>query len=180
MRVSELRRRWTEPFKPRVCSDVRILIQRVSRAAFSVDGSVVSEIGLGMVLLVGVGDGDGPTDAEALAEKCAHLRIFEDHAGKMNRSVLEVEGRILAIPQFTLYADTRRGRRPSFVEAAPPGPGKELFEVFVEHLRGHGLPVESGIFGAHMEVEIHNDGPVTLMIQSPKAKELSPTHGAIS
>ncbi len=157
---------------------MRILIQRVNRAAVSVDGSVVSEIGLGMVLLVGVGD--GPIDAEALADKCAHLRIFEDHAGKMNRSVLEVGGRILAIPQFTLYADTRRGRRPSFVEAAPPGPGKELFEAFIEHLSGHGLTVKSGIFGAHMEVEIHNDGPVTLMIQSPRARELSPNSGAIS
>ena len=157
---------------------MRILIQRVKRAAVSVDGSAVSEIGLGMVFLVGVGD--GPTDAEALADKCAHLRIFEDHAGKMNRSVLEVGGRILATPQFALYADTRRGRRPSFVEAAPPGLGKELFVAFVEYLSGHGLTVESGIFGAHMEVEIHNDGPVTLMIQSPRTRELSQNPGAIS
>jgi D-tyrosyl-tRNA(Tyr) deacylase len=145
---------------------MRVLIQRVSRAGVSVDGSVVSEIGRGLVLLVGVGQGDGPEAATALAEKCAHLRIFEDEAGKMNRSALEVGGEVLAISQVTLYGDARKGRRPSFVEAAPPERAKPLYEAFVEHLRGLGLRVGTGVFGAHMRVEIHNDGPVTIMVES--------------
>jgi len=145
---------------------MRVLIQRVSRAGVSVDGSVVSEVGPGLVLLVGVGAGDGPGDAAALAEKCAHLRIFEDEAGKMNRSALEVGGEVLAISQFTLYGDVRKGRRPSFVEAAPPERARSLYEAFVEHLRGLGLRVCTGVFGAHMLVEIHNDGPVTIMVES--------------
>ncbi|MSS71681.1 MAG: D-tyrosyl-tRNA(Tyr) deacylase [Candidatus Latescibacteria bacterium] len=145
---------------------MRVLIQRVSRAGVSVDGSIVSEIGSGLILLVGVGAGDGPEDAAALAEKCAHLRIFEDEAGKMNRSALEVKGEVLAISQFTLYGDTRKGRRPSFVEAAPPERARPLYEAFVECLRGLGLRVGTGVFGAHMQVEIHNDGPVTIMVES--------------
>ena len=146
--------------------EMRVLIQRVSRAGVSVDGSIVSEIGSGLILLVGVGAGDGPEDAAALAEKCAHLRIFEDEAGKMNRSALEVKGEVLAISQFTLYGDTRKGRRPSFVEAAPPERARPLYEAFVECLRGLGLRVGTGVFGAHMQVEIHNDGPVTIMVES--------------
>jgi D-tyrosyl-tRNA(Tyr) deacylase len=145
---------------------MRVLIQRVSRAGVSVDGAVVSEIGRGLVLLVGVGQTDGPEAAAALAEKCAHLRIFEDDAGKMNRSALDVQGEVLAISQFTLYGDARKGRRPSFVEAAPPERARPLYEAFAEHLRGLGLRVGTGVFGAHMRVEIHNDGPVTLMIES--------------
>jgi D-tyrosyl-tRNA(Tyr) deacylase len=145
---------------------MRVLIQRVSRAGVSVDGLVVSEIGRGLVLLVGVGQGDGPEEAAALAEKCAHLRIFEDEAGKMNRSALEVGGEALAISQFTLYGDARKGRRPSFVEAAPPERARSLYEAFVERLRGLGLRVGTGVFGAHMLVEIHNDGPVTIMVES--------------
>ena len=134
------------------------------------DGSVASEIGQGLVLLVGVGTSDGPEDAAALAEKCAHLRIFEDDAGKMNRSALEVGGEVLAISQFTLYGDARKGRRPSFVEAAPPERARPLYEAFVEHLRGLGLRVGTGVFGAHMHVEIHNDGPVTIMVESRESQ----------
>jgi D-aminoacyl-tRNA deacylase len=145
---------------------MRALVQRVSRAGVSAGGSRVSEIGKGMVLLVGVGVGDAPEDAAALAARCAHLRIFEDEAGRMNRSVLETGGEILAISQFTLYGDARRGRRPSFTEAAPPDRAEPLYEAFVGHLRGMGLRVGTGVFGAHMEVEIHNDGPVTIMVES--------------
>jgi D-tyrosyl-tRNA(Tyr) deacylase len=145
---------------------MRVLVQRVSRAGVSAGGSRVSEIGRGLVLLVGVGVGDTPEDASAAADRCAHLRVFEDEAGRMNRSVLEAGGEVLAISQFTLYGDTRRGRRPSFTEAAPPDRAAPLYEAFVARLRGMGLRVGTGIFGAHMEVEIHNDGPVTLVVES--------------
>jgi len=149
---------------------MRVLVQRVSRAGVSAAGSRVSEIGKGLVLLVGVGAEDAPEDAAALAGRCAHLRVFEDEAGRMNRSVLEAGGEILAISQFTLYGDARRGRRPSFTEAAPPDRAEPLYESFVAHLRGMGLRVGTGIFGAHMEVEIHNDGPVTIMVESRVAR----------
>ena len=145
---------------------MRALIQRVSRASVSVDGRVVSEIGPGLVVLLGVGAEDGPQEAAALAEKCAHLRIVEDDAGKMNRSVMETGGEVLAISQFTLYGDTRKGRRPNFMGAAPPERAAPLYEAFVAHLRGLGLRVGMGVFGAHMEVEIRNDGPVTILVES--------------
>ncbi len=145
---------------------MRALIQRVSRASVSVDGRVVSEIGRGLVVLLGVGAEDGPQDAAALAEKCANLRIVEDDAGKMNRSVLEAGGEVLAISQFTLYGDTRKGRRPNFMGAAPPERAAPLYAAFVGRLRGLGLRVGTGVFGAHMEVDIRNDGPVTIMVES--------------
>ena len=147
---------------------MRVLIQCVSRASVSVDGAVVSSIGRGLVLFVGVGAGDSPGDAAALAAKCAHLRIMQDEAGKMNRSALEVGAHVLAISQFTLYADTSKGRRPSFVHAASPEQGQALYETFVGHLKEVGLRVGTGVFGAHMHVEIHNDGPVTILLESPR------------
>ena len=146
---------------------MRVLVQRVSRACVSVDGDLLAEIGRGMVLLVGVGREDAESDVAFVAQKCVHLRIFEDDGGKMNRSLLDVDGEILAISQFTLYADTRKGRRPSFTDAAPPEQAAPLFDVFVECLRKNDVSVRTGAFGAHMLVEIHNDGPVTLTIESP-------------
>lgn len=142
------------------------LLQRVSRASVSVDGKITGEIGNGLVILLGIKNGDTPSDAKYLAEKCIHLRIFEDDAGKMNRSALEVNGTFLVISQFTLYGDTRKGRRPSFIDAAPPEISEPLYEAFVAELRQQGCTVATGIFGAHMQVEIHNDGPVTVWIKS--------------
>lgn len=136
---------------------------------------VVSEIGPGLVLLVGVGQEDGPEDAATLAEKCAHLRIFEDDTGKMNRSVVEVGGEVLAISQFTLYGDTRKGRRPNFMGAASPERAEPLYEAFVARLRSLGLRVGTGVFGAAMQVEIHNDGPVTIGIDSEPSRAVG--HG---
>lgn len=145
---------------------MRAVLQRVSRASVSVDGRTVGQIGQGLVILAGVGVGDGQEDADYLANKILNLRIFEDTEGKMNLSVLDVGGEILAISQFTLYADTRRGRRPSFTSAAPPEVSKPLFDYLVKKLRESQLRVEEGIFGARMHVEIHNDGPVTIWLDS--------------
>ncbi|MFH1567151.1 MAG: D-aminoacyl-tRNA deacylase [Gemmatimonadota bacterium] len=147
---------------------MRVLLQRVSRARVEVEGRQVGAIGCGLVLLVGVNAGDGDDAARFCAEKCAHLRVFADDEGRMNRSALEVGGQVLAVSQFTLYGDCRRGRRPSFSEAAAPERADALYQTFCRHLEELGLTVSRGVFGAHMQVEIHNDGPVTLMVESPR------------
>ena len=151
---------------------MRVLIQRVSRARVTVAGETTGEIGRGFLLLVGIASGDGPPDVDLLAAKVAHLRIFDDAAGNLNRSALDLlaEGGervgMLVVSQFTLYADTRRGRRPSFAAAAPPGEAAPLVDRFTSVLRGFGLPVEEGRFGAEMAVELVNDGPVTIWLDS--------------
>lgn len=147
---------------------MKAVIQRVSRGNVRVDGSVIGEIGLGLVVLVGVRSGDTDVDARTLAAKTSALRIFSDEAGKMNLSVQDVGGAVLAISQFTLYADTRKGNRPSFMRAAPPDEANDLYEVYVSHLRellGDGR-VATGVFRASMMVEIHNDGPVTIELST--------------
>jgi len=143
---------------------MRVVLQRVKKASVSVEGRVISQIGAGLVLLVGIKNGDTEDQAKYLAEKCANLRIFEDEAGKLNRSALEVGGEALVVSQFTLYGDTRKGRRPSFIEAAPPEVSQPLFDKFVQYLKDTGLPVQTGVFGAKMLVEILNDGPVTIIL----------------
>ena len=144
---------------------MRALIQRVSHASVTVDGRVTGQIGCGFVVLLGVTHADGRAEADWLAAKIAGLRVFDDEAGKMNRSLAEVDGALLVVSQFTLYGDARRGRRPSFTDAAPPEIAEPLVDYFVEVLRGAGFTVATGVFGAHMDVEIHNDGPVTMMIE---------------
>ena len=145
---------------------MRIVLQRVARASVSVNGEQVAQIGRGLLLLVGITHDDGDEDARYLAEKCVNLRIFEDEEGKMNISGLEIGAEILAVSQFTLYADSRKGRRPSFVRAAPPEKSEPLFNRFVEYLRKMGLRTETGRFGEHMLVELANDGPVTIILDS--------------
>jgi len=144
---------------------VRIVLQRVSAASVSVDGDVLGRIGTGLLLLVGIAPDDGEIDLEKTAEKVCNLRIFPDEAGKMNRSLLDISGEILAISQFTLYGDTAKGRRPSFVGAARPELAEPLFDAFAEALRNQGLRVETGRFGARMSVLLTNDGPVTLVLE---------------
>lgn len=144
---------------------MRALIQRVSEASVSVDGEMVGAIDQGLVVLVGVGHGDTEDKADWLARKIAGLRIFEDREGRMNVGLVDAGGAALVVSQFTLYADASKGRRPSFVDAAPPEIAEPLVEYFAEVLRGHRVPVEEGIFGAEMMVEIHNDGPVTIMLE---------------
>lgn len=144
---------------------MRALVQRVSEASVRVDGEVVGAIGTGVVVLVGVTHGDTEDEADWLARKIAGLRIFEDFEGKMNVGLLDAGGEALVISQFTLYADASKGRRPSFVDAAPPEVAEPLVEFFADALRGYRVPVQEGVFGAHMVVEIHNDGPVTLMLE---------------
>ena len=144
---------------------MRALLQRVSKASVTVDGKVISQIGKGLVVLLGVGHGDGEAQAVFLAEKIANLRIFEDEQGKTNLSVLDVKGEAIVVSQFTLYADTRKGRRPSFTDAALPDAAEPLVDRFVELLRGQGVPTQTGQFGAHMQVEIHNNGPVTVWLE---------------
>jgi D-aminoacyl-tRNA deacylase len=145
---------------------MRVVLQRVTQGRVSVDGQTVAEIGPGLVLLVGVGPADGETQARQLAKKIAHLRIFEDPAGKMNLSILEAGGQALVVSQFTLYADTRKGRRPSFTGAAAPELARPLVERLAELLRELGVPSRTGEFGAHMLVEIANDGPVTIWLEA--------------
>jgi D-tyrosyl-tRNA(Tyr) deacylase len=147
---------------------VRAVVQRVSRARVLVEGQVRGAIEKGMVVLLGVGKDDGAEAAAYLAEKVAHLRIFEDEQGKMNRSLMDIAGAALVVSQFTLYGDARGQRRPSFIQAAPPEQASALYEEFVRALRGLGIPVETGIFRAHMEVELVNDGPVTILLDSAK------------
>jgi D-tyrosyl-tRNA(Tyr) deacylase len=144
---------------------MRALLQRVSKASVTVDGQTISSIGRGLLILLGVGHNDGEEQAKFLAEKTANLRIFEDEQGKTNLSVLDVKGEAIVVSQFTLYADTRKGRRPSFLDAALPDVAEPLVDHFAELLRGHGVPTQTGKFGAHMEVEIHNDGPVTIWLE---------------
>lgn len=147
---------------------MRIVLQRVTRANVTVDGRITGEIGPGLVVLVAVGREDSSSTAASMAEKIVNLRIFTDDEGKMNRSLLETGGAILAISQFTLYADARGGRRPSFVLAAPPERGKALYEEFVAALQALGVRVQTGVFQAHMSVELVNDGPVTILLDSSK------------
>jgi len=144
---------------------MRAILQRVSKASVTVEGQVISSIGPGLLILLGVGHGDGEEQAAFLADKVANLRIFEDEAGKTNLSILDVKGEAIVVSQFTLYADTRKGRRPSFTDAALPGVAAPLVERFVELLRAQGVPTQTGQFGAHMQVEIHNNGPVTIWLE---------------
>jgi D-tyrosyl-tRNA(Tyr) deacylase len=142
------------------------VIQRVRKASVSVDEKIIGEIGPGLVIFVAVKNGDTEKDANYLANKCVNLRIFGDENGKFNLSTCDVGGDILTISQFTLYGDTRRGRRPSFTESAPPEISEPLYDKFISHLRESGLKVATGEFGAMMMVEIHNDGPVTILVKS--------------
>jgi D-tyrosyl-tRNA(Tyr) deacylase len=144
---------------------MRVVIQRVNHGRVSVSGETVAEIGRGLVILTGIGPGDGDAQAAYLAEKIANLRIFADQEGKTNLSVLDVGGEAIVVSQFTLYADTRKGRRPSFTHAAPPELAEPLVERFADMLRQHGVPTQTGQFGAEMLVEIHNNGPVTIWIE---------------
>ncbi len=144
---------------------MRALIQRVSRASVHVDGEKVAGIGLGFLVLLGVADGDGEAEAAWLARKIAGLRLFEDDAGKMNLGLADVGGAVLAVSQFTLYGDARKGRRPSFTRAAAPAQAQELYEEFCALLAAQGVAVEKGVFQAHMEVSLVNDGPVTLWLE---------------
>ncbi len=145
---------------------MRALLQRVKSGKVSITGQVVAEIGSGLVIMLGVGHGDREVQAEYLAEKVANLRIFEDSKGKSNLSLLDVKGEALVVSQFTLYADSRKGRRPSFTDAADPAQAKSLVIRFSEFLGAQGVPVQTGKFGAHMLVEIHNDGPVTIWLEN--------------
>lgn len=145
---------------------MRAVIQRVSSASVTVDGNVVGQIGVGFLVLLGVRRGDTRDDAAHLARKIAKLRVFNDAAGKINLSLLEVDGAVLAVSQFTLYADTRGGNRPSFIEAAAPDDGKRLFETFCELLRDESIEVQQGIFQTDMKVALVNDGPVTIIVDS--------------
>jgi D-tyrosyl-tRNA(Tyr) deacylase len=144
---------------------MRLLIQRVSKASVTVQEQTISSIGKGLLILLGIGHEDGEVQTVFLAEKVANLRIFEDEQGKTNLSILDVKGEAIVVSQFTLYADTRKGRRPSFIDAALPEAAEPLVTRFVELLRGHGVPAQSGQFGANMLVEIHNDGPFTIWLE---------------
>lgn len=155
---------------------MRAVIQRVSKASVTVDGAVVGQIGRGLLVLLGVGAGDAAADARQLAEKIANLRIFADDEGRFNRSALDIGGAALVVSQFTLYADTRRGRRPSFSGAALPEAAAPLVDGFVAALRERGLPVSTGVFGAHMDVNLRNDGPVTIILDSATLQESRSAH----
>jgi len=142
------------------------VLQRVTQASVSIDGKVVGKIDKGLVIFLGIRKGDTEEDIPYLADKCANLRIFEDERSKFNRSAIDVRGEFLIISQFTLFGDTRKGRRPSFTDAAPPEIAEPLYQKFVDYLRNNGFKVATGEFGAKMLVEIHNDGPVTISIRS--------------
>lgn len=152
---------------------MKALLQRVSQASVSVAGEVVGEIGGGLVVFLGISRGDDESDARYLAEKTISLRIFSDSEGRFNLSAIDIRGELLVVSQFTLLSDTRKGKRPSFTQAAPPQEAEALFEKFLSYLRSSGLRVESGMFKQHMLVKIHNDGPVTIMLDS---REKQPEH----
>jgi D-tyrosyl-tRNA(Tyr) deacylase len=152
---------------------LKALLQRVSEASVSVAGKVVGEIGEGLVVFLGISRGDTEPDARYLAEKTVGLRIFSDSEGRFNLSAIDIRGELLVVSQFTLLSDTRKGKRPSFTQAAPPQEAEALFEKFLSYLRSSGLRVESGMFKQHMLVKIHNDGPVTIMLDT---KEKHPEH----
>jgi D-tyrosyl-tRNA(Tyr) deacylase len=156
---------------------MRAVLQRVARARVNVEGNIVGEIGAGLLVLLGIGKGDTPSTAEFLAEKTAQLRIFNDAQGKMNISLLENGGSALVVSQFTLYGDVRKGRRPAFDAAAPPEEAKKLYEEYARCLKATGVRVETGVFQAHMQVELVNDGPVTILIDSeaPAARSIPGT-----
>ena len=145
---------------------MRAVVQRVLRAAVSVGGETISEIGPGICVLLGVGNGDTEEDSLWLADKLVNLRIFEDGEGRMNRSLLDVGGAALLVSQFTLYGDCRKGRRPSFAEAASPEEGRRLYDHFVRRVRSFGVETGCGVFGAHMEIDLLGDGPVTLILDT--------------
>ena len=148
---------------------MRFLIQRVTRASVTVDGTIEARIDKGLLVLVGIASGDGPAQADYMADKLVNLRIFNDDDGKMNHSAIDIGASLLLVSQFTLYGDCRKGRRPSFDAAAPPAIARDLYEYVVKTVRDKGLPVQSGVFQAHMEVELVNDGPVTLILESQQA-----------
>lgn len=148
---------------------MKVLLQRVESASVRVNGEVVGRIGQGLVVFVGVAGGDSEKDARYLVQKIVNLRVFADDSGKFNLSSHDIQGELLLVSQFTLLADTRKGRRPSFVGAAPPDQAEELFQYFVAEAQGSGLKVATGRFQAYMQVEIHNDGPVTIMLDSRDA-----------
>lgn len=145
---------------------MKLVVQRVRQARVTVDGTEIASIGAGALVLCGVARGDTAADASFLARKTAQLRIFDDAAGKMNLSAREVSGRFLVVSQFTLYGDCAKGNRPSYIDAAPPDEGEQGYEAFVRELRGQGMEVQTGRFGAHMIVHLENDGPVTLLLES--------------
>jgi len=147
---------------------MRAVVQRVTEARVTVAGNITGQIGVGLVVLLGVARDDEDGDADYLADKIANLRVFQDDQGKMNRSILETGGQMLVVSQFTLYGDVRRGRRPSYIEAAEPDKANKLYEYFVERVRSFGLKVETGVFQAMMEVSLINDGPVTILLDSKK------------
>ena len=144
---------------------MRALIQRVSKASVKVEEQTISSIGKGLLILLGIGHGDREEQVTLLAEKTTNLRIFEDEQGKTNLSILDVKGEAIVVSQFTLYANTSKGRRPSYIDAALPDVAEPLVNRFIELLRGHGVPTQTGKFGARMEVEIQNDGPVTIWLE---------------
>jgi D-tyrosyl-tRNA(Tyr) deacylase len=145
---------------------MRVLLQRVSHASVSIEGNIISSIGTGLLILLGIGHGDGEDQADFLAEKVANLRIFQDEQGKSNLSVLDIKGEAIVVSQFTLYADARKGRRPSFTDAATPEIAAPLVQRFVVLLGEQGVPTQTGKFGEHMSVEILNDGPVTIWLEN--------------
>jgi len=147
---------------------VRAVVQRVSEASVAVEGETIGKIGRGVVVLLGCGGDDGPADASFIADKIVNLRIFEDTAGKMNLSVVDIGGEVLLVPNFTLYGDCRKGRRPSFTAACPPELAAQLVDQVAEQIAANGLRVERGQFGAHMHVTLTNDGPVTLLLSSDR------------
>ena len=153
---------------------MRAVLQRTTGARVAVDEVVIGEIGAGLVILLGVGPDDAEATADELARKAAELRIFRDDDGRTNRSLLDVGGSALVVSQFTLLADVRRGRRPGFDQAAPPDAARAAYEVLLDRLRQSGVPVEAGVFQAHMEVELVNDGPVTIVLDSHGATPAAP------
>jgi D-tyrosyl-tRNA(Tyr) deacylase len=157
---------------------MKAVLQRVSRASVAVEGQQIAAIGHGLLILICAEQNDADVDSTFLARKCAELRIFADEQGKMNKSIKEVEGSALVVSQFTLAADWRKGRRPSFIKAAPPAEGERLYLKFADELRAAGVPVQTGIFGADMDVELVNDGPVTLILDHQTAAEALPTAAA--